>query len=87
MDRYEIQSTKLAVNMCDEFRNLVFQFRRVGECGGRHLDENDIADPIGVVLQKSLKCSQLYIFPPKKESLNDEYIRLDSFCVPSAQHP
>ena len=59
MNRDEVQSTKLAIDMRDKLRDLALQLRRVGQRRARHLYEHDIPNPFGVVLHKPFKRPQL----------------------------
>ena len=59
MHRDEVERTILAVDMRDELRHLPLELRRVGQCGRRHLDEDDVPDPLRIVLQELLECAQL----------------------------
>lgn len=59
--RDEIKRTILAVDVRDELRHLPLELRGVGQRGRRHLDENDISDPLRVLLQELLERAQLVL--------------------------
>lgn len=57
--RNEVERPVFAVDMRDKLGHLALELGRVGERGRRHLDEDDVPDPLRVVLQKLLECAQL----------------------------
>lgn len=59
MNRYEIQTPVLAINMRDELADLPLEFWRVRQRRRSHLDHDHIPDPLWVVLQELLKCAEL----------------------------
>ena len=59
MNRDEVQRSVLAVDVRDELRHLALKLRRVRERGRRDLDEDDVADPLRVVLEQLLERAQL----------------------------
>ena len=59
MHRDEVQRSVLAVDVRDELRHLALELRRVRQRGGRDLNEDDVADPLRVVLEQLLKHAQL----------------------------
>lgn len=59
VDGDEVQRTILSVDMSDELGHLMFQFRRICQGGGCDLDENDLSNPLWVVLQQLFESSQL----------------------------
>ena len=59
MHRDEVERTILAVDMRNELRYLPLELRRVRQRGRRDLDENDIPDPLRVILQELLERAQL----------------------------
>jgi len=63
MNGNEIQTSVFSINMCDQLRYLTFQFGRIGERGGRHLDKHDLTLPFRVITEQFLECSELYYRP------------------------
>lgn len=61
VDGNEVQRTILSVDVSNELRYLMLQFWRV--CQGRrgNLNENDLSDPLRVVLQQFFEGSQLRV--------------------------
>ena len=59
MNGDEIQRAVLSVNVRDELRNLTLQLGRVGKSRGCDLDEDNMADPLGIILQKLLERTEL----------------------------
>ena len=59
VDGDEVQRTELSVDVRDKLGYLTLQLRRVGKSGRSNLDQNDVADPLRVVLQQLLKCTKL----------------------------
>ena len=57
--RNKVEPAVLAVDLADELGDLTLELRAVGERGRRDLDEHNLADPLGVVVQELLERSQL----------------------------
>lgn len=55
----EVQRAIFAVDVGDELRNLPFELGRVRQGRGRDLDEDDVANPLGVVLEQLLEGAKL----------------------------
>ena len=99
MHRDEVQRSVLAVDVRDELRHLALELRRVRERGRRDLDEDDVADPLRVVLQQFLECAQLLhdtldsveLVPPNDDLLalvqrtQGLELRLDTRAEPAAE--
>lgn len=59
MHGYEIQTSVLSIDMCDQFRHLTLQFGRIRECRRSYLDKDDLSLPFRVIMQEFLKRTQL----------------------------
>ena len=51
----EIERTVLSIDVGHKFGDLTLELGRVGQGGGRHLDQDNVANPLRVVLQQLLK--------------------------------
>lgn len=56
----EIQASVLSIDVSNELTNHALKLGGVGKSGTRHLDHDDVADPLRVVLKQLLKCPKLY---------------------------
>ena len=54
-----VERAALAIDVRDELGHLALELRRVRQRGGRDLNEDDVADPLRVVLEQLLKHAQL----------------------------
>lgn len=59
MNRDKVEGAVFSINMRNELRNLLFEFRGVVQSGRRDLDEDDVADPLRIKLQELLKRPEL----------------------------
>lgn len=55
----EIQRPVLAIDVGYQFGDLTFQLGRVGESRRGDLDQDDLSDPFGEVLQQFFECAKL----------------------------
>ena len=59
VNRNKVQRAILAIDVRNKLAHLAFELRRVRQRGGRDLNEDDVADPLRVVLEQLLKHAQL----------------------------
>ena len=59
VDGNEVKRAVLSVDVRNELGHLTLKLGRVGQSGRRDLDEDDVADPLRVVLEQLLERAQL----------------------------
>lgn len=59
MNRDEVQGSILSVDMSNKLAHHPFELWRVGQGRAGNLDHDDIAHPLGIVLQELLECTEL----------------------------
>lgn len=59
VDGNEIEASVFAIDVGDELADHTLQLGRVGKGRAGDLDHDDIANPLGVVLQQLFECTKL----------------------------
>lgn len=66
MHGHEVECAERTVDVGDELADLAFKARGVGQCGRSDLDENNFADPFGILDEQTLEGSELVLLKKKK---------------------
>ena len=77
VDGNKVQRTILSVDVSNELGNLTLQFWRIRQGGRGNLDENDLSNPLRVVLQQFFEGSQLRAEGVSKSDHKTERYRTD----------
>jgi hypothetical protein len=74
VDRDKVEAAVLAVDVRDELGHLALEPRRIGRerRGRRDLDEDDVADPFGVVLEQLFERAELATADRQPSDSRDE---------------
>ena len=59
MDRNKIEGSIFAIDMRDKLGNLSLEFRRVRQGRRRHLDHDNVADPLRIIVEQFFESMKL----------------------------
>jgi len=59
MDRNKIEGSIFAIDMRDKLGNLSLEFRRVRQGRRRHLDHDNVADPLRIIIEQLFESMKL----------------------------
>lgn len=63
MDRNKIERSVFAIDMSDKLGNLSLEFRRIRQGRRRHLNHDNVADPLRVIAKELFESMELWNRP------------------------